>query len=342
VLPCESLVPECGPADDAIRTSVVTCCESRVSLVRLNGHRSSPGDLPDRTRRRIELPIEWFPKDEREWTRELKPDLRQRFAAAPIELVLVSHGAVLLAGCAELARLWSSTWITRRWFAMALRWSRRYRSATSLLVYSLKGGSTMIRKHFRLRRVALGLAFAAVAAPAAHATPVLLSGGVTPTLSQLQAEASRVYGSQGNVSTRSIHGGVTPTLSQLQAEASRVYGSQGNVSTRSIHGGVTPTLAQLQAEASRVYGSQGNVSTRSIHGGATPTLAQLEQQAAQYRARLDATNAQVTAAGSDDLEWTDAGIGASVTLGSALLLLTCFGLGRRYRSRSQSTGLAST
>jgi hypothetical protein len=291
---------------------VVTCCESRVSLVRLNGHRSSPGDLPDRTRRRIELPIEWFPKDEREWTRELKPDLRQRFAAAPIELVLVSHGAVLLAGCAELARLWSSTWITRRWFAMALRWSRRYRSATSLLVYSLKGGSTMIRKHFRLRRVALGLAFAAVAAPAAHATPVLLSGGVTPTLSQLQAEASRVYGSQGNVSTRSIHGGVTPTLSQLQAEASRVYGSQGNVSTRSIHGGVTPTLAQL------------------------------EQQAAQYRARLDATNAQVTAAGSDDFEWTDAGIGASVTLGSALLLLTCFGLGRRYRSRSQSTGLAST
>jgi hypothetical protein len=170
----------------------------------------------------------------------------------------------------------------------------------------------MIRKHFRLRRVALGLAFAAVAAPAAHATPVSLSGGVTPTLSQLQAEASRVYGSQGDASTSSIHGGVTPTLSQLQAEASRVYGSQGDVSTS------------------------------SIHGGSTPTMAQLEQQAAQYRARLDAAKAQVTAGGSDDFEWTDAGIGASVTLGSALLLLTCVGLGRRYRSRSQSTRLAST
>jgi hypothetical protein len=168
----------------------------------------------------------------------------------------------------------------------------------------------MIRKHFRLRRVALVVALATVAAPAAHATPV------------------------------SISGGVTPTLSQLQAEANRVYGSQGNVSTRSIHGGVTPTLSQLQAEANKVYGSQGNVSTRSIHGGSTPTMAQLEQQAAQYRARLDA--AKPTALGSDDFQWTDAAIGASVTLGSALLLLTCVGLGRRYRSRSQSTGLAST
>ena len=140
----------------------------------------------------------------------------------------------------------------------------------------------MIRKHFRLKRIALGLAFAAVAAPAAHATPVSLSGGVTPT------------------------------------------------------------LTQLQAEASRVYGSQGDISTSSIHGGRTPTMTQLEQQAAQYRARLDAANAQVTAGGSDDFQWTDAGIGASVTFGSALLLLTCAGLGMRYRSRSQSTGLAST
>ena len=71
-------------------------------------------------------------------------------------------------------------------------------------------------------------------------------------------------------------------------------------------------------------------------------MAQLEQQAAQYRARLDAATVQVTAGGSDDFQWTDAGIGASVTLGAALLLLTCVGLGRRYRSTSQSTGLAST
>jgi hypothetical protein len=146
----------------------------------------------------------------------------------------------------------------------------------------LKGGGTMIRKHFRFTRFALGLAIAAVAAPAAHATPVSLSGGVTPTLSQLQTEASRVYG------------------------------------------------------------SQGDIPTSSLHGGSTPTMAQLEQQAAQYRARLDATTPQVTASGSEEFQWTDAGIGASVTLGAALLLLTCVGLGSRYRSRSHNTALAST
>jgi hypothetical protein len=71
-------------------------------------------------------------------------------------------------------------------------------------------------------------------------------------------------------------------------------------------------------------------------------MAQLEQQAAQYRARLDATTPQVTASGSEEFQWTDAGIGASVTLGAALLLLTCVGLGSRYRSRSHNTALAST
>ena len=202
----------------------------------------------------------------------------------------------------------------------------------------------MIRKHFSLSSVVVGLAFAAVAAPAAHATPVSLSGGVTPTLSQLQAEASRVYGSQRDATTPvSLSGGVTPTLSQLQAEAAGVYGSQRDATTPvSLSGGVTPTLSQLHAEASRVYGPQRDASRSSIHGGSTPTMAQLEKQAAQYRAQLDAAKAQVTAGGSDGFQWTDAGIGAAVTLGSALLLLTCVGLGRRYRSRSQSTRLAST
>jgi hypothetical protein len=54
----------------------------------------------------IELPIEWFPKDEREWAREeLKPMLRERLGTLPIELVLVSHGEPILEdGAAALAR----------------------------------------------------------------------------------------------------------------------------------------------------------------------------------------------------------------------------------------------
>jgi hypothetical protein len=54
----------------------------------------------------IVLPIEWFPKGERDWARdELKPMLRERLAALPVELVLVSHGEpVLEDGAAALAR----------------------------------------------------------------------------------------------------------------------------------------------------------------------------------------------------------------------------------------------
>jgi hypothetical protein len=45
----------------------------------------------------IELPIDWFPKAERDWAeRELKPDLRARLGALPVELVVVSHGEPVL------------------------------------------------------------------------------------------------------------------------------------------------------------------------------------------------------------------------------------------------------
>jgi hypothetical protein len=54
----------------------------------------------------IELPVTWFPKGEQEWARdELKPMLRQRLGALPVELVLVSHGEpVLEDGAAALDR----------------------------------------------------------------------------------------------------------------------------------------------------------------------------------------------------------------------------------------------
>lgn len=41
----------------------------------------------------IELSVSWFPKAERTWAEEeLKPKLRERLSALPIELVVVSHG----------------------------------------------------------------------------------------------------------------------------------------------------------------------------------------------------------------------------------------------------------
>jgi hypothetical protein len=50
----------------------------------------------------IELPVGWFPKGEQDWARdELKPMLRERLGALPVELVLVSHGEPVLGGGAD-------------------------------------------------------------------------------------------------------------------------------------------------------------------------------------------------------------------------------------------------
>ena len=50
----------------------------------------------------------------------------------------------------------------------------------------------------------------------------------------------------------------------------------------------------------------------------------------------------VTAGPDDGFNWSDAGIGASVSFGAALLLLTAVALGRRYRSRFDRSGLATS
>jgi hypothetical protein len=54
----------------------------------------------------IELPVAWFPKGERDWAeQELKPELRNRLAELPVELVIVSHGEPVLSdGAAALER----------------------------------------------------------------------------------------------------------------------------------------------------------------------------------------------------------------------------------------------
>jgi hypothetical protein len=69
-------------------------------------HALVAGDLLIGKGGEIELPVSWFPKGEQEWAeQELKPDLRKRLGALPIELVVVSHGEpVLQDGAAALDR----------------------------------------------------------------------------------------------------------------------------------------------------------------------------------------------------------------------------------------------
>lgn len=98
---------EKGELPAGVRVEVVRGSDWVEALFFLEPHRALiAGDLLVGTAGGIELPISWFPKGEREWAeRELKPDLRRRLGALPIELVLVSHGeAVLTDGAAALER----------------------------------------------------------------------------------------------------------------------------------------------------------------------------------------------------------------------------------------------
>ena len=152
----------------------------------------------------------------------------------------------------------------------------------------------MIRKHFRLKRIALGLAFAAVVVPSAQAA-LYVDGYPAPVSYTAVAH-------QPIASEISVQSGVP----QLQVEGLRW---------------------QAMADA---YQAQSPVRSENSFGAPGPALA-------------GATGPQVLAAASttsDGFNWSDAGIGASVAFGAALMLLLAVVLGRRFRSRP--TGLAST
>jgi hypothetical protein len=149
----------------------------------------------------------------------------------------------------------------------------------------------MIRKHFRLKRIALGLAFAAVVvAPTAQARVALVDGHAAP---------------------------VSYTAVERQPIASEI----------SVQSGVP----QLQVEGLRWQAMAKAYETPGI------TAAGAALSNAKHNA-YPVSVVQTTT--SDGFNWSDAGIGASVAFGAALMLLMAVVLGRRFRSRP--TGLAST
>jgi hypothetical protein len=98
---------EKGELPEGVRAEVVKGSDWVEALFFLEPHRALVvGDLLIGNEGGIELPVRWFPKSEQEWAqRELKPLLRERLSALPVELVLVSHGdPVLQDGAAALRR----------------------------------------------------------------------------------------------------------------------------------------------------------------------------------------------------------------------------------------------
>jgi len=89
---------ENGELPQGVHAEVVKGSDWVEAMFFLEPHRALVvGDLLIGKDGGIELPLGWFPKGEQDWARdELKPDLRQRLGALPIELVLVSHGEPVL------------------------------------------------------------------------------------------------------------------------------------------------------------------------------------------------------------------------------------------------------
>ena len=149
----------------------------------------------------------------------------------------------------------------------------------------------MIRKHFRFKRFALGLAFAAVVvAPTAQAR-VEIDGPAPP---------------------------VSYTVVERQPIASEI----------SVQSGVP----QLQVE-----GMRWQAMAKAYENSPGITAAGAALSNAKHNAYPVSV---VQTSTSDGFNWSDAGIGASVAFGAALMLLLAVVLGRRFRSRP--TGLAST
>jgi hypothetical protein len=191
----------------------------------------------------------------------------------------------------------------------------------------------MIRKHFRFKRLILGLTVGfAIAAVTAPAVPAMHGDKAT---GGAQASSEK-YGTLDpwayNVINRSAQATVAPAgkYSQLDPWA---Y----NVIHRSAQTNVAPAgkYSQLDPWAYNVI----NRSTKAngVSGG---KYGQLDPWAYTVIHRSSPT--VVTARPDNGFNWSDAGIGASFVFGGALVLLTAVALGRRYRSRFDRSGLATS
>ena len=141
----------------------------------------------------------------------------------------------------------------------------------------------MIRKHFRFKRIILGLAVGF--AIAAVTAPVV--------------SAMRVDGATGGAQA-----------------SSEKYGSLDPWAYNVIH-----------------RSTQAKVAPAGKYGQLDPWA---------YTVIHQSSPSVVTARPANGFDYSDAGIGASISFGAAILLLTAVALGRRYRSRLDRSGLATS
>lgn len=170
----------------------------------------------------------------------------------------------------------------------------------------------MIRKYFRRKRVILGLAVAtAFAAPVSAQAMVIIDG---PS----GGESSYVIpSSQGNT-----------VVSPAQSDAAY------QLKVEAMRGQALNNAYQLKVDEMR--GQQLN---KTWAQGPGITAAGTAIASARHDA-LPVTTVVTSTSTSDGFNWSDAGIGAAVTFGAVLFLLTAVGFGRKHRGRMDRSGLA--
>jgi hypothetical protein len=178
----------------------------------------------------------------------------------------------------------------------------------------------MIRKHFRLKRLVLGLAVAAFAAPASAQAMVIIDG---PTGGE---QAYVVQTSHPVASEMSVQSPVQTSAYQLKVDLLRSQAMNRMATTY-------PSVSQLgPLDAWAIGAISANQPGTTAAGTA---IANARHDALPVSTVVTSTRT------NDGFNWSDAGIGASVTFGAVLFLLTAVAFGRKYRGRIDRSGLAS-
>jgi hypothetical protein len=174
----------------------------------------------------------------------------------------------------------------------------------------------MRRRYFQLRRIALGLAFAAVAVPTAQAKPVPWTPAPNqPVASEISVQSP---GSQLGATTVKLSGAALVNAPAPVSVQSPAYSSAYQAKVEAL---------RYQAMARAYLNQPGTISAAGVVN-------------ARHSAQSSISVPVTQATSSNGFNWSDAGIGAAVAFGAALMLLMAVVLGRRFRSRP--TGLAST
>jgi len=171
---------------------------------------------------------------------------------------------------------------------------------------------TMLRKHFRFKRMVLGLAFAVVAVPVAPAAAASLS--------------TYIDGGRALVS-------ITPVTSH-QPSYLRYHEVGVPVATgpeiRSENAQATSTMTALQADGLRY------TAMAQRYEQLRPSVA-VSERSNGIKGPDPSLVPQIAASTSNSFDWRDAGLGASTVFAAALLL----GIGIVLTRRNQHTGLTS-